>query len=220
MKKNGVISIVLAGDRTLAHEGMRQILSQNGEFKVVADAADAEEAVEAIRLHQPHVALLDVPMPKLGGIELVRRVKACCPETYSVLLTDYDDGDDYSVALKEAGASACLIRNIRPSELLDAVRNVYAGEAVQFAPHPVRIPRPRVRPTTFSRAQAVGQLSAREVQVLQLAAQGLHNRAIAGRLGISVRTVEAHLGSVFIKLHVSSRTEAILHALSRRIAAL
>jgi NarL family two-component system response regulator LiaR len=161
------------------------------------------------------VVIMDIAMPKVNGIEATRRIKELYPATAVLILTAYDN-DQYIFALLEAGAAGYLLKNVRRSELIDAVRAVYAGESVL---HPVVTRKVLQR---FSGAKGrPGEggsrdiLSEREMEVLRLASKGISNKDIAGELVVSARTVQAHLGNIFNKLGVGSRTEAVLYALRR-----
>jgi DNA-binding NarL/FixJ family response regulator len=152
-------------------------------------------------------------MPELNGIEATKRIKAISPATAVLILTAYDD-DQYVFALLEAGAAGYLLKNVRGRELVDAVRSLHAGESVL---HPV-IARKVLDHYAMSAEKTpdygvTDQLSERELQVLRLAAKGMGNRDIARELHLSVRTVQAHLSTIFTKMEVGSRTEAVVQAL-------
>jgi len=161
------------------------------------------------------VAIIDIAMPKLNGIEATRQIKALCPATAVLILTAYDD-DPYVFALLEAGAAGYLLKNVRGRDLTEAVRAVHAGESVL---HPViarkvldRFARPPSKPPEET---GFNQLTERELEVLKLAAKGMSNRDIAHHLNLSTRTVQAHLSAVFSKMQVGSRTEAVVQALQK-----
>ncbi|MBM3947220.1 MAG: response regulator transcription factor [SAR202 cluster bacterium] len=206
------IRIVLADDHSLVREGTRRILEQYPDTQVVDDAADGEEAVDLIARLRPQVAILDIRMPKLSGVEVVRRISQCSPETKALMLTAYDD-DDYILALMEAGAAGYLLKTARPRQLIDAVRTVHQGEA--FLDPAIAAKVARLWAHGRSPPQETPEsLSPRELEVLSLAARGLRNKLIAERLNISVRTVEGHFNNILAKLGVSSRMEAVLCAAS------
>ena len=155
-------------------------------------------------------------MPKLNGIEVVRYVKTLSPNTKTLMLTAYDD-DEYILALMEAGASGYLLKTAHEKELVDSVRGVYLGEPVLHPAIAMKIARLWAQRGTTPQPALTEQLSARETEVLELAARGLRNKAIAEKLGISTRTVEGHFNGIFTKLGVSSRLAAILEAMSRHL---
>jgi len=152
-------------------------------------------------------------MPKLNGIEATKQIKAKLPNTAILILTAYDN-DQYIFALLDAGAAGYLLKGIRTHELIDAIRAVYAGESVL---HPViasRVIRRVVTPAATD-TKGVELLSERELEILKIAAKGVSNKDIAEQLFLSPRTVQVHLGNIFNKLGVASRTEAVLYGLKR-----
>ncbi|MBI4308506.1 MAG: response regulator transcription factor [Chloroflexi bacterium] len=213
------IRIVLVEDHAVVREGTRRILEQHPDLAVVGEAGDGLQALELIERLHPDVTILDIRMPKLNGIEVVRRMKECSPDTKALMLTAYDD-DDYVLALMEAGASGYLLKTARASELVEAVRTVHQGEPVLHPAIAVKVARLWGRRRVSVEREPIEQLSHREREVLELAAKGLRNKDIAEKLTISVRTVEGHFNSILAKLGVSSRVEAVLYATSRRWVAL
>jgi NarL family two-component system response regulator LiaR len=210
------IKIILAEDHALMLAGTRHILEKYPDFQVVGEAEDGQQAVEIIKQLKPDIAILDIRMPKLNGIEVVRQVKSLSPGTKTLMLTAYDD-DEYVLALMEAGASGYLLKTAREKELVDSIRGVYSGEPVLHPTIAMKIARLWAQRGTASHTGGEEQLSAREIEVLELAARGLRNKAIAEQLGISIRTVEGHFNGIFAKLGVSSRLAAILEAMSRHL---
>ena len=213
------IRIVLAEDHALVREGTHRILEQYSDLTVIGEAADGEEALELITRLKPDVAILDIRMPKLNGIEVVRQMKEHSPYTKTLMLTAYDD-DDYILALMEAGASGYLLKTAHASELVNAVRSVHLGEPVLHPAIAVKVARLWAHRRISVGQQVTEQLSLREREILELAAKGLRNKAIADKLNISVRTVEGHFNRIFAKLGISSRTEAVLYAISRHFVTL
>jgi len=209
----GRIKILIADDHAVVREGTRQILEKEPDMEVVAEAADGEEAVKAADSFRPDVAIIDINMPRLDGIQATRQIKAAYPGITVLVLTAYDD-DQFIFSLLEAGAAGYLLKNVRAHEIVEAVRSVYAGESVL---HPA-VARKVLNRFTASPDKKLEQeptqvLSQRELDVLRLAAKGLSNQEIANELYLSLRTVQAHLGHIFNKLGVGSRTEAVVRAL-------
>jgi NarL family two-component system response regulator LiaR len=207
------IKILIADDHAFVREGTRRILEQEPDLEVVAEAGDGEEAVRLASDLKPDVAIIDVAMPKLDGIEATRRIKALCPAVAVLVLSAYDD-DQFVFGLLEAGAAGYLLKSVRGHEIVDAIRAVDAGESV-LHPSVARKVLNRFA-SVSSRAQRkkpLELLTDREMEVLKLVTKGLSNKDIADGLSLSVRTVQGHLANIFNKLRVSSRTEAVVHAL-------
>ena len=214
------IRILLADDHVMVREGTRRILEREPDLVVIAEAGNGREAVEMAERERPDVAIIDISMPVMNGIEATRGIKRLAPQTAVLVLTAYDD-DEYVFAILEAGAAAYLLKNARSSELIDAVRRVRAGESVLDPGVASKVlrrmsmgeqaaePEPRESP-----------LTEREMDVLRLAGRGLSNREIAQRLHLSPRTVQADMANIFGKLQVSSRTEAVMTGLRRGLLTL
>jgi DNA-binding NarL/FixJ family response regulator len=209
----GKIKILIADDHAVVREGTRQILEQEPDLEVVAEAGDGEEATKLAGIHKPDVAIIDVAMPKADGIAATKQIKTLYPSIAVLILSAYDD-DQFVFSLLEAGAAGYLLKSIRGQELVDAVRAVYAGESV-LHPAVARKVLNRFVPTPGKpiRQKPTEALSERELDVLKLATGGLSNQDIADKLCLSLRTVQAHFSHIFNKLQVSSRTEAVVHAL-------
>jgi two-component system, NarL family, response regulator LiaR len=213
LKKNSPdkkIRIIIADDHTMLREAMRSAFAQYPDLEVLAEAGDGEEAVKLSRELSPDIVVMDIVMPKLNGIEATRRIRKVSPGTAVLILTAYDD-DRYVIGLLEAGAAGYLLKSSPGTVLADAIRTVYAGESVLNPAIIAKI----LKYGTQGRKEEAGQptadkLSVREMEVLKLAARGMSNKEIADELFLSVRTVKAHLGSVFSKMGVASRTEAIV----------
>jgi len=210
-----IMNILLADDHILVREGTRELLDREPDMQVVAEAGDGEEAVRLAAAHHPDIALLDIAMPRLSGIEATRQIKHLSPGTAILILSAYDD-DEYVFALLEAGAAGYLLKNVRGRDLVEAIRSVHAGESVL---HPViarKVIERVVQPPPQGQAQeSLELLTERELEVLRLAAKGKTNRDIATELCLSTRTVQTHLSTVFAKMQVGSRTEAVVQALQR-----
>lgn len=207
------ITVLLADDHALVREGTRRLLEAEQDIRVVAEAGDGISAVREAERTRPDVAIVDVAMPEISGIEATRRIKALLPNVAVLALTAYDD-DQYVLALLDAGAAGFMLKDARGQELVDAVRAVHRGEAVLQPRVAARALRRAVARTTAA-VSTPPPLSDREMDVLREAARGLPNKDIARRLNLSVRTVHTHLSNIFTKLSVGSRTEAVLLALRR-----
>ncbi len=207
------IKILIADDHAVVRDGTRQILEQQSDMEVIAEAADGAEAIKLAGSTKPDVAIIDIAMPGVDGIEATRQIKKLYPQIAVLILSAYDD-DQFVFSLLEAGAAGYLLKSVRGHELIEAVRQVHAGESVL---HPA-IARKVLNRFVPASGKAAGQKSAevlsdREIEVLKYATRGLSNQQIADELCLSLRTVQAHLGHIFNKLQVSSRTEAVVRAL-------
>lgn len=203
------LTVLLAEDHTVVREGTREMLERDPGISVVGEAADGAAAVALAADLSPDVVLLDLGLPILNGLEAARRIRDLPKPPRILMLSAYDD-DDYVVAAVEAGANGYLLKTAHVRDVIAAIRAVAVGEIVLH---------PGVARRLFGRggrsATADDVLTAREVQVLRHAARGVHTKEIGELLSVSTRTVEAHFTSIFNKLGVSSRTEAIVHAASR-----
>jgi DNA-binding NarL/FixJ family response regulator len=205
------IQIIIADDHTVVRRGTRQILEGESDFKVIGEAENGAEAVKLVINLKPDVAILDIAMPVMDGIEATKKIKSISPETAVLILSAYDN-DEFVFALLEVGASGYLLKGASGNDIVSAVRAVRRGESVL---HPViaRKVMDRFFPYSNGRKDSEKILGDRELEVLKLASKACSNQEIADKLGLSLHTVEAHMRHIFSKLQVSSRTEAVLHAL-------
>ncbi|MBI2860747.1 MAG: response regulator transcription factor [Chloroflexi bacterium] len=210
------IRVLLVDDFWMIRDETRRILEQCPDLAVVGEAEDGQQALQLAERLQPDVMLLDIRLPKVGGIEVVKQLKQLSPGTKALILSAFDD-DDYILALMDAGALGYLLKTARAAELIDAVRRVHRGEPVLHAAIAAKVARLWTRHRTVTDRELSGPLSPREREVIQLAAKGLRNKAIAEKLNISNRTVEGHFNSIFNKLGASSRLEAVLYVISHNI---
>ncbi|MCK4452003.1 MAG: response regulator transcription factor [Anaerolineae bacterium] len=209
-----MIHVVLADDHAVVRKGIRQFLEEADDITVVAEASDGAEAVRMVEAHQPDVAVLDIRMPEVTGVEATRLIKERFPQVRVLVLTAYDD-DPYVFALLQAGADGYVLKTASGDELVRAVRTVHQGGTALSPEIAAKVVRQATSHRPEGAADQVETLTTRELDVLRLAARGLTNRAIGHGLGISHRTVQGHLASIYGKLGVNSRTEAVTEALRR-----
>ena len=215
MSVMGKIKVLLAEDHVIVREGTCQLIQREPDMEVVGEAGDGVEAVDLTDKLHPDVVIMDIAMPRLNGIEATKQIKALHPAISVLILTAYDN-DQYIFAILEAGAAGYLLKNVRGRELVDAIRAVHDGESVLYPTIARRVISHLMSPVSgITEAQAIESLSEREMEVLKLAAKGISNKDIANELFLSPRTVQAHLGNIFNKLSVGSRTEAIMCGLRR-----
>lgn len=210
-----VIRILLAEDHTVVRESIREALQRETEFKVVGEASNGEEAVKLASELRPDVILMDISMPGLNGIEATKQIKAICPSVAVLILSAYDD-EQYIFSVLSAGAAGYLLKDVGVADLVEAIRTVYRGDSVLYPTIAKKVlQRFRSDREDGIREQPGELLSERESTVLKLAAKGLSNNAIAHELHLSISTIESHLRSIFNKIGVGSRTEAVIEAMKR-----
>lgn len=202
------IRVLIVDDHPLFRAGIRERLeSGDGTIVVIGEAGDGKQARSMVAALRPDVVLMDISMPDVNGIEATRLLRGEYPDVAIVILSAYDDAQYVHAALS-AGASGYLLKTVDAHELRDSVTRVALGETTLSPPVARRVMSWFAHPE-----QDLPQLSDRELQVLELAAQGASNKSISKTLFLSTRTVEAHMRSIFDKLGVSSRTEAVIYAL-------
>jgi len=196
--------VLVVDDHSLLRTGVANIINQETDLEVVAEAANGRDAIDAFLIHRPDVVLMDLRMPEMEGVEAIRRIREIDPQARVVVLTTYDADEDIARAL-QAGAKAYILKDIAADALVACVRDVLAGKtylapaaAAKLAEHVTQV-----------------QLTPRELAALRLLANGHSNKEIATALEISERTVKSHLAHLFEKLQVTSRTEAVRVATRR-----
>jgi DNA-binding NarL/FixJ family response regulator len=207
-----VIGVLLADDQELVRSGFRLILELADGIEVIGEAADGREAVRLAKELQPDVVLMDVRMPELDGIEATRRLRQAGVDARVLVLTTFDL-DEYVYGAIRAGASGFLLKDAPREQLVTAVRTVARGEAL-LAPAITQrlIERFVARPPASEVAPALAELSARELEVLQLVARGLSNAEIAAELIVGEATVKTHVARILRKLAVRDRVQAVVFA--------
>ena len=198
------IRVMLCEDHVVVREGLVSLLEAHDDFSVIAEASDGEAALTLFRRDPPDVTLMDLRMPKLDGVEVIRVLRREFPGSRFLVLTTYDTEDDVTRAL-QAGASGYLLKGTNRATLRDAIRLVHAGR--RFIP-------PEIADRVLPGASAE-ELTEREVEVLRRIAEGASNREIAQQLGIGESTVKTHVNHLLGKLGVTDRTKALVLALKR-----
>jgi DNA-binding NarL/FixJ family response regulator len=193
-----VIRVLVADDHTVVRDGLVAIIKQEKDMDVVADTGDGQRAVELWKQHRPDVTLMDLRMPGSDGVDAIYQIRAADPNARIIVLTTYDGDEDIYRGMR-AGAKSYLLKDVRREELFQCIREVYAGK--MFVP-------PAIAAKLAERLPAE-ELTARELEVLRLLAEGKPNKIIGADLAISEGTVKSHVQSLFRKLNVLSRTEAI-----------
>lgn len=206
------ITVVLTDDHAIVRQGVRAFLETQHDLKVVGEAGSGEEAVALCETLAPDVVLMDLLMPGMGGVEATRRVKAISPRTQVIVLTSYHE-DEHVVPAIRAGALSYLLKDVSAGEIATAIRKAAQGEvtlsptiAVQMMKAVTGERRAQESSTTES------PLTARELEVIRLIADGLSNMEIAEKLFLSEKTVKSHVSNILAKLHLTDRTQAAVYA--------
>ena len=204
------IRVLLADDHAVVRKGIREFLTELGDIDVIAEASNGDEAITLLEQKQPDVAVLDIQMPKRSGIDVCRHVRAQHWPIGILILTAYDD-DPYVMAVLQAGANGYVLKTADADDIIQAVRDVHEGKS---ALDPVIARKLMAQLAGRADTQPIESLTPRETDVLKLAARGCTNKAIGAQLHLSDRTVQGHLANIYGKLHVATRTEAVMRAVS------
>ena len=207
------LRVVIVDDHEVLRAGTRQILETADDIVVVGEADDGDSAIRMVKELQPDVVLVDIRLPGDSGIEVARQISSTSPDTKVVILSAYDDASYLHAALA-AGVAGYLLKTMPRGELINAVRSAGLGTTVLDASMTSQLAQGPMHGLIGGEATT---LTTRERQVIELVADGLANKAIAARLGISARTIEGHLNHVFAKLGVSSRTELVRFVLDNNL---
>jgi two-component system, NarL family, response regulator LiaR len=209
------IRVAIADDHAVVRQGLRTFLELQDGMEVVGEAADGEEAVALVEGTAPDVLLLDLVMPRVDGLEAIRRLRADAPATRILVLTSFADDHTVLPAIR-AGAAGYLLKDVQPSELAAAIRTVHAGEALLAPTVATMLVEQLAAEDGGGGGDAAPEdrhpLTPRELEVLAELARGRANKAIAFELGVSERTVKTHVSNILGKLGVSDRTQAAVYA--------
>jgi len=211
------IRILLADDHTVVRKGLRLLLESHVEFEVVADACDGREAIALAEQHEPDVAVLDIGMPVLNGIEAARQISAKLPRTAIVMLSMHSD-EGYVLRALKSGARAYLLKDSAEYDLIAAIKAVSEGKAF-FSPAISKLLVEDYMRQMRERdvEDSYELLTTREREILQLLAEGESNKDVASRLNLSLYTVETHRGNILQKLNLHSVAELILYAIRKGV---
>jgi NarL family two-component system response regulator LiaR len=212
-----VIRVLVVDDHPVVRKGIRSLLAEETDIEVVGEAVNGKEAVEQVEKLQPDVVLMDLVMPEMSGVEAIQRITSDHPEARILVMTSFAADDKVFPSIK-AGALGYLLKDSDPEELVRMIHQVYRGE---LSIHPAiarkviqELNRPAEEPLTPS------PLTAREVEILQLLAQGIENKEIARRLVLQEATVRTHVSNILGKLHLANRVQATLYALRKGLTTL
>ena len=218
----GSIKVLVVDDHDIVRKGIKALLATEAGIEVLGEAESGEQAIAEVERHQPDVILMDLVMPRVDGIEAIRRIIAHQPKARILVLTNFATDEKVFPAIK-AGALGCLVKDSEPQELIGAIHEVHRGESPL---HPaiarkilLEISNLPTQPPATSISK-VDPLTACEVEILQLAAKRHSNRDIGEQLGISEATVRTHVSNILSKLHLASRTGAALYTLPEELASL
>lgn len=208
---DNVIRIVIVDDHPVVRQGLKEILDKDSRIRVVGLAKNLQTTLHVYEAQAPDVVLMDVAMPDMNGVEVTRALLEKHPEAVVLMLTSYED-DDTVLAALDAGARGYLLKKAEIKEMVDAITATYAGKR-SLSPDALEA---LIRVKT-NRKHPDEELTEREMEVLQLMVQGMTNPQIADRLCIAMSTVKFHVGSVFKKLHVSTRIEAVRKTIEEKL---
>ena len=210
---NRIVRVLIADDHTLVRESLVGLLQSEGDVLVVAQASDGLETVEKAIATRPDVVVTDISMPRLNGIEVVRRLREALPDTRVLVLTMHQE-DEYVLQAVRVGAAGYMVKDSAASELLTAVRALHAGRGY-FGPQAAKALAEQLQHPERDLGDPYGQLTTREREVFHLLAEGLTTKEIARQLGISTKTAENHRARVLAKLGVRNTAELVRYALRK-----
>ena len=220
------IKIIIADDHALLRQGIRNVLELEEDLQVIGEACDGEEAVSKVATLVPDILLLDINMPKMNGLEVIKQVSQQQPKVRIIVLTMHDD-ENYVIEVIKAGAVGYLLKDIEPGMLVKAIRTVYDGESFIYPCLAKKlfgeINRQHVK--NLEAAKMIGRskeerLNYREIEVLEMVCKGMSNQEVAKTLFLSEKTVKNHLTSIFRKIGVTDRTQAVLYAIKHKIVSI
>ena len=211
------IRIFIADDHAIVREGLRSLLGTEPDLELVGEASDGLQAVSKVRDLRPDVILIDMLMPRMDGLEAILEIRKDWPEAKIIVLTSFSDDEKVFSAIR-SGALGYLLKESSPQDLLQAIHSVARGEGFLSPTIASKVMRELNQPPKLPPTK--DPLTEREVEILQLVAQGLTNDEIAEKLVVSERTVRTHVSNILSKLQLANRTQAALYALKEGLASL
>ena len=211
------IKVLIVDDHQVVRQGLRTFLELQEDILVVGEAEDGQTAVEMVRQFNPHVVLMDLVMPRLDGISATRQVKSLGSNVKVIALTSFTEDDKVFPAI-QAGASSYLLKDVSPDDLVEAIRAVHRGEARLHPDIARKLMEQVAHQTPSSPASHVDDLTERELEVINLVAQGCSNQEIAKELVISEKTVKTHVSNILSKLQLEDRTQLAIYAIKKGLA--
>ncbi|HKX17929.1 MAG TPA: response regulator transcription factor [bacterium] len=209
------ITVLLADDHAIVREGVKRILAGEADIQVVGEASDGAEAVALAKQLHPTVAVLDISMPRLDGIEATRQIRASVPDTHTIALTMHAD-DSYVFQLIKAGSSGCVLKHDAAPDLIEAIRSAARGEAFLYPQAMTAVAEDYLtRVEHGENRETYDGLTVREKEILTLIAHGATNQEIAKQLFISVKTVQTHRAHILEKLELHDRTQLVRYAIRK-----
>jgi two-component system NarL family response regulator len=207
------IRVLIVDDHTLFRKGVRKMLEAEADMEVAGEAGTGREALEKARKLMPDVVLMDITMPEMDGIEATRSLCREMPHAGVVFVTMFEDDESVIKGL-QAGGRGYILKDSDPQTMLRAIRAVASGESLLGSSVALKVMR-QFSALDKNRSSLLGELTARELEVLQAIAEGRSNKEIAGKLAISEKTVKNHINNIFSKLHLFDRTQAVLFAIRK-----
>ena len=216
MEKQPKITVLIVDDHSVVRQGIRSFLESTGDLEVIGATGDGLEAIQLARDASPDVALVDMVMPGMDGVEVTHAIRNASPHTQVIIFTSYHT-DEYIFPAIRAGALSYLLKDALPNEIADAIRKAVKGESILESRVAARIVEDMRHNPEQEEVNAFAILSDRELEVLRLIATGATNQEIARKLVIGESTVKSHVGAVLGKLNLSDRTQAAVYAWARGI---
>ena len=208
-----LVKVMIADDHPLVRQALKTLFENHSDFKLIAEASDGEEAVDLALKYLPDVVIMDITMPKLNGLDATRRIKAQCPNIKILVLTVHSDSE-HIIGILEAGAAGYLVKNVFGEEVINSLRAVMAGENVLSNPALHQMLKTLAERSICIQENTTDErFSTRELAILKLTAKGMSNKEIALSLNLGLQTVKGYAVTLFSKLGVGSRTEAVIKGL-------